>query len=1259
MSINVGQVEVDVVPEDALWVRRVNQMVARTPAQKVVVDADIRAASDLIDTLFSDRTITVNVRVDETALSLQDTSVTATVDIDTGVFAGKIESLKLLAEELLRLNISFQTSAEAIRTVFADVAAAAALQPPIALRFTAGTDAIKEVTKAVLAAERAAPAVNIKVNSSDLDLDAVLSFVLEYPIVQLKELQRDIERLEFPIHLKADTEAVKRELKIFEEWFSGKSIDIHAKLQDGDLSRINRQIYEQLQIPWGNSLNVHIKLKDNDLEKIHREIVALQDRSMLRLVAELDLSTVRLEAARLAHGVLSIQYQAELRNNQEIEDKIDRLTRDRRISIDIAGNRGLLDVLGRVGSLLGTVTSAAGSVASALGVAGSATQAVTSSLSGLSGVAGSAASGLGGVGTAGGSAAAALGPVGISIGVVVVGLVAVVGAAGLAAGAAAAFTSAAVLAAAVATALGTAASVLAGTLAVLPSVIFGVVGALGVLYLALSPVMKVFSAFQALEDAQGTAGEKAADSVAKLGNATAAAQRQVDAANRNIASSTKAVGDAYDSVKKKLEDLRQAEIDGALQATDAQYALTAAKEKYAQLQSDPSSTLNEIRLGELAVQQAQNNIKKVGTANERSRDELAKLEAGGSTDDARIRASDDYVSALDRQKLAKENLVVAEEALARAREAADTSATSSTDAQRAKYEALFDSLGENSQKLEKVLEDLFKKGGVFDRVSEVLDKVMVPGITAAVVAFGELFGSFDKKGKFEPGPLLEPLAEVGRAIGDVSTLFANMFKDEKFQEALSALLLAGAAFITTFGTALVPVLKDLFIVFGDIASSVDIGPFVEGITGLLAALTPLFKSLLTQESLDGLSAGMTGFFGILNGVIALLGPFIAKLAEVGGPILERLQGPLLSIFESLLTVIEKFVTPELLGSFVILMEAVATAFETLANSGVIDTLVEAFTEIVLALADVLPSLVDDLIPILPTLIDSFLRLSITFIELLPSLVAMIPYFLQLADMFIRILLPFLPDIVHSLELLAYVLGTAIPLALGIVMAPILLFIGLIRGIVEACQWVWKELFGESIFPDMQDAFEDFFNAVSGFWNNILKPVFDGFISIVGDVKDAVTDKFNAVVDFIGGLGEKISSAASGMWDGLKNTFKGVVNWLIDEWNKIDFKIDITVPDFIPGIGGKGFKVDDIFPDIPRLALGGVVTQPTYLQAGEAGPEAIIPLDQIASVARMLTSATPTSVDSQHTDITLNVYNPLPERTTDSLPTSMRRIAAMG
>lgn len=72
--------------------------------------------------------------------------------------------------------------------------------------------------------------------------------------------------------------------------------------------------------------------------------------------------------------------------------------------------------------------------------------------------------------------------------------------------------------------------------------------------------------------------------------------------------------------------------------------------------------------------------------------------------------------------------------------------------------------------------------------------------------------------------------------------------------------------------------------------------------------------------------------------------------------------------------------------------------------------------------------------------------------------------------------------------------------------------------------------------------------------------------------------------------------------------KAIINGIIGFWNKLDPRITIgPMPSWIPGIGGKKFESPDLFPDIPQLATGGIVTGPTLAMIGEAGPEAVIPL----------------------------------------------------
>ena len=65
------------------------------------------------------------------------------------------------------------------------------------------------------------------------------------------------------------------------------------------------------------------------------------------------------------------------------------------------------------------------------------------------------------------------------------------------------------------------------------------------------------------------------------------------------------------------------------------------------------------------------------------------------------------------------------------------------------------------------------------------------------------------------------------------------------------------------------------------------------------------------------------------------------------------------------------------------------------------------------------------------------------------------------------------------------------------------------------------------------------------------------------------------------------------------------NAIAKVWNNTVGKLSFKIPSWVPGIGGKGFDV----PNIPMLANGGIVTQPTLALIGEKGPEAVIPLDR--------------------------------------------------
>ena len=103
-------------------------------------------------------------------------------------------------------------------------------------------------------------------------------------------------------------------------------------------------------------------------------------------------------------------------------------------------------------------------------------------------------------------------------------------------------------------------------------------------------------------------------------------------------------------------------------------------------------------------------------------------------------------------------------------------------------------------------------------------------------------------------------------------------------------------------------------------------------------------------------------------------------------------------------------------------------------------------------------------------------------------------------------------------------------------------------------------------------------------------------------RNAVNAMFNGIKTAITASVEFIK----GYLNTVMTFYKTIFNGIATAWNSTVGKLSFRAPDWIPGIGGRGFDV----PDIPMLASGGIVTRPTMAILGEAGPEAVVPLDRM-------------------------------------------------
>lgn len=111
-------------------------------------------------------------------------------------------------------------------------------------------------------------------------------------------------------------------------------------------------------------------------------------------------------------------------------------------------------------------------------------------------------------------------------------------------------------------------------------------------------------------------------------------------------------------------------------------------------------------------------------------------------------------------------------------------------------------------------------------------------------------------------------------------------------------------------------------------------------------------------------------------------------------------------------------------------------------------------------------------------------------------------------------------------------------------------------------------------------------------------------SVVGGVLTAIQGLLNVFAGVFTGdwsrVWEGVKGIFSGIWDAIKGIAKGAMNGIIDIINGLIGGLNkLKIPDWVPGIGGKGINI----PLIPKFAKGTPRTPDTFI-AGEKGAELI-------------------------------------------------------
>lgn len=269
------------------------------------------------------------------------------------------------------------------------------------------------------------------------------------------------------------------------------------------------------------------------------------------------------------------------------------------------------------------------------------------------------------------------------------------------------------------------------------------------------------------------------------------------------------------------------------------------------------------------------------------------------------------------------------------------------------------------------------------------------------------------------------------------------------------------------------------------------------------------------------------------------------------------------------------------------------------------------------LAPVLIGLMDSLMPMLFSLVESVFPLVVSLMEaLLPSFIqiteALLPVLLQVLELLlpplIEIVQALLPPLVQLLlpilDLLAPIINLLTPI-INLVLALLVPLTTLITNILTPLISIITSVIEVGLKP-LQICFE----YLSGILTSVVNYAFESVMNKVNTIKGV----FSGIIQFIKGVftgdwksaWEGVKNIFSSIAEGIGNNFKIPINFMIDLINNFISGINkLEIPDWVPGVGGKGINI----PLIPKLARGGILEKGQMGLLEGNGAEAVVPLDQ--------------------------------------------------
>ena len=519
------------------------------------------------------------------------------------------------------------------------------------------------------------------------------------------------------------------------------------------------------------------------------------------------------------------------------------------------------------------------------------------------------------------------------------------------------------------------------------------------------------------------------------------------------------------------------------------------------------------------------------------------------------------------------------------------------------------------EEVDKQLEEIKKKvAEFFQPLKQSWDKFGAPMIAAAVYAFNGVKNLLMEIGKsmytvWENGTgaktvelILKIFTNIFKIIGNISQGLADAWNTAGLGDSI-------IQHLWNIFNSILKIINEILKIVRDITKAIDW-------TAVLGAVDVVL--IIIDELFSFIADNVGRILGILS-VIAGLSLF-STLAGILGTVITQIQLAVgvFSGWASLATALSGAfgILPQIFASIVmavnpvnvIIGAVIATVLDLWQKSksfrdDIVSILGNIATIVQKVFLNIVAPIIDTVGGIIKDFVDTVLKpLWSAWENVFQSIMGLLSDFLKFAT-------PIFSTILD-------ILGPIFKLALTLLRGTFDMVFAAIRGIIELADKTICERVN-----NIREFFRNLGEWMEGTFGFKWKNVFETVKNVVKAFRDFMGPIINSLEVVFLGLTSFISGVFSGNWrrawfgvrqifesivSGLSHIFKAPLNFMIDGINKFLSGIGkIKIPDWVPGVGGKGFSI----PRIPRLAKGGIVSASTIANIGEAGTEAVIPLQR--------------------------------------------------